>query len=81
MRNLNLLKELFFAKEAKKYELNRREEYEEIVHTHLICKECKKIIDYNSRIEIEEIVRKEDYKSLNVQNIDINIYGICKECK
>lgn len=78
---LELIKGIVFCRGGKKYELNRREEYEEIVHTHLICKECKKIIDYNSRLEIEDIVRKEDYKSLNVQNIDINIYGICKECK
>lgn len=38
-------------------------------------------IDYIPEIDIEEILKKEDYKSFKMESIDINIYGICEKCR
>jgi len=50
-------------------------------HGHLICEQCGKIIDFSSNsIEIlkSEVVRNKDFK---LDNISIQAFGICKDCK
>ena len=86
-RNLKVFKRFDFIKSIaldngiKKYELNKISIYDIKLQAHLICKDCGEIIDYIPEIDIEEILKREDYKSFKVKSIDINIYGICEKCR
>ena len=56
-------------------------------HHHLICKKCRKIVDYSDFLEDEqEYIRKaekglEKKYGFDIDNHLIRFYGLCTECK
>ena len=56
-------------------------------HHHLVCTNCKKVIDYDDFIddEVELLQRTEkglsDKYNFNIKNHLIQFYGICSDCK
>ncbi len=56
-------------------------------HHHLVCTECKKIINYTDFIDEEVELLKKTEKGLskkykfNIKNHLIQFYGICNDCK
>ncbi len=47
-------------------------------HAHFQCKVCKKIYDVNFH---EELYNKKQIDKHKIEEININLKGICKECK
>lgn len=75
-RNLNFLVE---TNEIKKIITDNnviRFDYDTANHAHFTCNNCKKVIDINTKININ-IEEKEN----EVETIEINLFGICSECK
>ena len=54
-----------------------RVDFETDVHFHFVCRECGKIFDVDSELDIEELVKKNGHKP---EDYKVNIYGICKKC-
>jgi Fur family transcriptional regulator, ferric uptake regulator len=51
-------------------------------HHHIICRNCGKIIDFESKELIDyslKIAKK--LKQINIASASTNFYGICKECQ
>lgn len=51
-------------------------------HHHLICKNCDKIMDFDSK-ELTEFALKlsEKVKDMKIESTNTNFYGICKKCR
>lgn len=51
-------------------------------HHHLICKNCGKIIDFDSK-ELTEFALKlsKKVKDMRIESTNTNFYGICKKCR
>lgn len=86
-RNIKILKEAniigeIVHKDEKLYELKLFSK--KSVHSHIICSKCGKIIDYidqNISLKlIEEIGRLEKKYSYNIENVDVNLKAVCKDC-
>ena len=54
-----------------------RVDFETDVHFHFVCRECGKIFDIDSELDIEELVKKNGHKA---EDYKVNIYGVCKRC-
>jgi Fur family ferric uptake transcriptional regulator len=77
LERLNLIKKLDVKKECFYYEpiANKKE------HGHLICNYCGKIIDFSWR-SIENLKSKVRVdKDFKLDNISIQIFGLCKNCQ
>lgn len=59
-----------------------RYDFKKSEHNHGICEKCGKVFDFNSYINLNKI-RKElhDQIDMDMQQEEIRIIGICKECK
>ena len=91
-RTLNLLTEIGlilkfdFGDGKARYELSSGPEKEEH-HHHLVCTNCKRVIDYRDFIEEEEKLFKKTEKVLtdkyNFKITDhfVRFYGLCEECR
>jgi len=51
-------------------------------HHHIICKNCGKIMDFDSK-ELTEFALKlsEKVKDMRIESTSTNFYGVCKKCK
>ena len=58
------------------YDGNRPEE-----HAHLICLNCKKIIDGDFKIETERVQELEQSSRFQIIRSQITFYGLCPECR
>ncbi len=69
-----IIKTLEFDKMENRYELNVTE------HINLICKGCKKIMDFKLPFKIDnnEVARKSGFR---VTDRRFEYYGYCEECK
>jgi Fe2+ or Zn2+ uptake regulation protein len=69
-----IIKTLEFDKMENRYELNMTE------HINLICKGCKKIMDFKFpfKIDTNEVARKSGFR---VTDRRFEYYGYCEECK
>ena len=69
-----IIKTLEFDKMGNRYESNITE------HINLICKGCKKIVDFKLpfKIDINEVARKSGFR---VTDRRFEYYGYCEECK
>ena len=69
-----IIKTLEFDKMENRYELNITE------HINLICKGCKKIMDFKLpfKIDTNEVARKSGFR---VTDRRFEYYGYCEECK
>jgi len=80
-QNLNLL-----TKEGRIRELDIKgvSRYEPSIdsHHHIICRNCGKIIDFES-LELTEYSMKlaKRIKQMNIDSTNTNFYGLCKKCK
>jgi len=71
-----LVESISFEKDGKKYEIGYKKH-----HDHLVCLECKKIIefiDYVIEKHQEEVAKKYNFK---MYNHIMKIVGICQECQ
>ena len=63
------------------------EEKNEAHHHHLVCRRCRKIINYTDFIEEEKELIKKTEEALarkhgfEIQNHIIHFYGLCEQCK
>ena len=73
---VNLLKEVALNSFKSKYEINKTP------HSHLVCKKCGRVedIDLIDKVELELFKISKD-KEFLAQNVEINIYGVCRNCK
>jgi len=74
--SLHLLKELAITNKKSKYEISKEP------HSHIICKKCGYVEDVmlNNTIEVEcNTLAKTN--SFDLEDIELNIYGICKKCQ
>ncbi|MBN2443883.1 MAG: transcriptional repressor [Spirochaetales bacterium] len=75
-----------FGHGRAKYELSEEYSYKKH-HHHVICKKCRRIVDYSDFFEQEqEFIRKAEEELKNkfhftIENHFIQFYGICPECK
>lgn len=62
-----------------RYELVHK--YEEHQHHHLICNECKKVIEVSD--DLLDVLESNIEKKYNfkIQNHTLKFYGLCEECK
>jgi len=69
-----IIKMLEFDKVENRYESNITE------HINLICKGCKKIMDYKLplKVDTDEVARKSGFR---VTDSRFEYYGYCEECK
>jgi Fur family transcriptional regulator, peroxide stress response regulator len=69
-----LIKMLQFDKAENRCEMNREE------HINLICERCKKIIDYQPSIAIDQrkVAKKTGFM---ITDTRLEYYGICRECR
>ncbi len=69
-----IIKMLEFDKMENRYEANMTE------HINLICKGCKKIMDYKLplRLDTHEVAKKSGFR---VTDSRFEYYGYCEECK
>jgi Fe2+ or Zn2+ uptake regulation protein len=68
-----IIKMLEFDKMENRYEANTE------VHINLICKGCKKIVDYKFpfKIDTSDVIRKSGFR---VTDSRFEYYGYCQEC-
>jgi len=69
-----IIKMLEFDKMENRYEANMAE------HINLICKGCKKIMDYKLpfRVDTNEVLKRSGFR---VTDSRFEYYGYCEECK
>jgi len=73
---INLLKEVALNNFKSKYELNKTP------HSHLVCKKCGEVEDIilSNKLDLDtaKLVKDKDFFA---EDIEVNIYGICHNCK
>ncbi|WP_027398428.1 Fur family transcriptional regulator [Anaerovorax odorimutans] len=85
-RNLKLFHKLNFIRPvtlddgSKKYELNHIEIASPVYNTHLICSKCGKVMDFQPENNNLVISNLPDSSFFNIENIEVQIRGICPEC-
>ena len=84
--NMGLIVKFDFGDGRARYEILEETDSENH-HHHLVCTQCKRIINYNDFIDEEIELLKKTEKGLSKKyNFDIKMhiiqfYGICKNCK
>ncbi|MCX7914265.1 MAG: transcriptional repressor [Thermodesulfovibrionales bacterium] len=73
LKNLGMLKELSIGQDKKHFDPNVSP------HHHLICKECKKIVDIDVKFDLN--IPEHSKKGFEIIGSHIEFYGICPECK
>ncbi len=72
--NKNIIQELNISSFKTLYELNTSE------HIHIICKNCKKIIDVNiDKLEFKKYFK--DKLDIDTEDFEINLFSICNNCQ
>ena len=69
-----IIKTLQFDKMEDRYEENLEE------HINLICERCKKILDYNVSIGVDQkkVTKKTGFSIIDTR---LEYYGLCRECR
>lgn len=67
-----LVKEVSTSEDAKRYDGHTAP------HVHLICTSCGKIEDLY--IDLNSIVKEVEKTGFKVEEVSLNVYGICKDC-
>jgi Fur family ferric uptake transcriptional regulator len=84
--SIGLLQKFDFGDDRARYEIIDAAN-EKGHHHHLICTECKKIIDYKDFIDEESEMLKKTEKALSekykfeIKKHVIEFYGLCPDCK
>ncbi len=73
LKNRGYLREISIDKERKHFDPDTNH------HHHLICTECKKIVDIHKDFSIE--IPDEQQSFFEVTESNIEFFGICPECK
>ncbi|MCX8030661.1 MAG: transcriptional repressor [Thermodesulfovibrionales bacterium] len=73
LKNMGLVQEVTIDPDKKHYDPDTRH------HHHLICVQCKKIIDVDIDFDIR--VPKDYLEDFEITTTHIDFYGICKSCK
>lgn len=68
-----LVKEVSTSEDAKRYDGHTEP------HIHLICRVCGKIEDLD--IDLTSIKKAIEKTGFTVEEISLNVYGICKDCR
>jgi Fur family peroxide stress response transcriptional regulator len=76
-KNINFLKDEKILTEINIRDLKPKYEIIKPSHGHFICKVCKKIIDF----EVESVCNPIHKEIKRVDESDVFLYGICKDCK
>ncbi|MGB9781309.1 Fur family transcriptional regulator [Caldanaerobacter sp.] len=66
-----LVSTLSFKEKELRYDINTR------FHGHFKCEICGKVYDFPVS---EKMLEVDELKGFSIKNVDINVYGICKEC-
>lgn len=81
-RNLGLLLEKGIIIKIPMGNYPDRYDYIRSPHMHVICKKCGKVVDFESNVHSENLL-KEIYETtlIKPENNGISLLGICKECE
>lgn len=71
LRNESVLDEINIRDSKPKYEVVKHS------HGHFVCKKCKKVIDF----KVESVCNPIHEEIEKVDESDVFLYGICKDCK
>jgi Fur family peroxide stress response transcriptional regulator len=74
LSSLGIIKTLQFDEMENRYEGNLEE------HINLICKKCKKILDYRAPMTVDqrEVAKKTGF---SITDTRVEYYGLCRECR
>jgi Fe2+ or Zn2+ uptake regulation protein len=81
-RSLALFKELGIIDEHRLgqscwcYEVKKSFE-----HQHIMCRQCGKVVEFESPLIIEMIDKLQAEKGFNIERVEVCIQGICRECQ
>lgn len=77
---VGILNKIIFNDGCTRYEIAQFEE-DRHSHHHLLCTNCRKIIEVKMDLlnELEELIEKE--YDFEIHNHSLKFYGLCKDCK
>ncbi|KKK53237.1 hypothetical protein LCGC14_3096810 [marine sediment metagenome] len=76
LTRLNFVQESSFASGPARYEVT-----DQIGHTHVACRECKRIEHFEGEEVLAMIKEVCNKKNFDAENIEINISATCKSCQ
>lgn len=74
-KKVGLIDEHRFGNSCWSYEVKQSLE-----HQHIICKRCKKIIEFESPLITEMIQKLQDDKGFTIDRVEVCVQGTCCEC-
>ena len=81
-KTIDLLKDLSEVIEINLHDVSHYDGSKPYSHPHIICTNCRKIIDGDMEESISKLVREvEQNMKFKVQRHQINFYGLCSECQ
>jgi Fur family peroxide stress response transcriptional regulator len=79
-RTLGTFLEIGLISKVETIESQARFEVSEVQHHHLICEQCKKIIDFEWK-QVDDAVLPDEIQSLgNFERKNVVVYGTCQDC-
>lgn len=87
LNHTGMVSKFDFGDGRARYELVENQKGEQVHHHHLICRGCKRVIDYTDFVDEELEFLKRTEKMLSKKyNFDIkghiiHFYGLCDKCK
>lgn len=79
-RNLNQLAQNGTIKKLACLDTVARFDHTLTPHNHFICSKCSKVIDVDDAMTVGLIQQLSERTGLAINNIDISLRGICREC-
>jgi Fur family peroxide stress response transcriptional regulator len=81
-KTIDLLKDLNEVIEINLHDVSHYDGNKPYPHPHIICTNCRKIIDGDMDESISKLVRKvEQNMKFKVQRHELMFYGLCSECQ
>jgi Fur family transcriptional regulator, peroxide stress response regulator len=81
-KTLDLLKDLNEVIEINLHDVSHYDGNKPYSHPHIICTNCRKIIDGDMEESLSKLVRQvEQNMKFKVQRHQLNFYGLCSECQ
>lgn len=80
-KTLALLKEMNQVLEIALRDDNHYDGNRPHPHSHLICMQCKKIVDGDLEFDLTSIRRLEETSGYQIVRPQISFYGLCPDCK
>jgi len=70
LKDENILDEINIRNSKSKYEISKHS------HGHFVCKVCKKVVDF----EMNNVCNPSNEEIAQIDESDVFLYGVCREC-